>query len=137
MVSEMDAQVGRILETLEKSGLRENTLIIFAGDNGLAVGQHGLLGKQNLYEHSIRVPMIMAGPGVPSNVKTNGFTYLSDITPTVYEYLGIKAPSSVEGQIIFFCVQRSFQKHQEKYLQCLWPLEQEHQNGRRFQTDPV
>jgi arylsulfatase A-like enzyme len=101
MVSEMDAQVGRILETLEKSGLRENTLIIFAGDNGLAVGQHGLLGKQNLYEHSIRVPMIMAGPGVPSNARTNGFTYLSDIAPTVYEYLGIKAPSSVEAKSFF------------------------------------
>ena len=101
MVSEMDAQVGRIIETLEKSGLRENTLIIFAGDNGLAVGQHGLLGKQNLYEHSIRVPMIMAGPEIPSNVKTNGFTYLSDIAPTVYEYLGIKAPASVEAKSFF------------------------------------
>ena len=101
MVSEMDAQVGRIIETLEKYGLRENTLIIFAGDNGLAVGQHGLLGKQNLYEHSIRVPMIMAGPGIPSNVKTNGFTYLSDIAPTVYDYLGIKAPASVEARSFF------------------------------------
>ena len=97
MVSEMDAQVGRILETLEKSGLRENTLIAFAGDNGLAVGQHGLLGKQNLYEHSIRVPMILSGPGVPMNKKTDGFTYLSDITPTIIDYLQLPRPSSVEG----------------------------------------
>ena len=97
MVSEMDAQVGRILETLEKSGLKENTLIIFAGDNGLAVGQHGLLGKQNLYEHSIRVPMILSGPGVPMNKKTDGFTYLSDITPTIIDYLQLPRPSSVEG----------------------------------------
>ena len=95
MVSEMDAQVGRILETLEKSGLRENTLIAFAGDNGLAVGQHGLLGKQNLYEHSIRVPMILSGPGVPINKKTDGFTYLSDITPTIIDYLQLPRPSSV------------------------------------------
>jgi arylsulfatase A-like enzyme len=94
----MDAQVGRILEALEKSGLRENTLIVFAGDNGLAVGQHGLLGKQNLYEHSIRVPMIMSGPGVPINKKTDGFTYLSDITPTIIDYLQVKRPSSVEGR---------------------------------------
>lgn len=101
MVSEMDAQVGRIMEALYKSGLRENTLIIFAGDNGLAVGQHGLLGKQNLYEHSIRVPMIISGPGIPANAKTNGFTYLSDIAPTVYEYLGIKAPASVEAKSFF------------------------------------
>lgn len=98
MVSEMDAQVGRILETLEKSGLKENTLIVFAGDNGLAVGQHGLLGKQNLYEHSIRTPMIMSGPGIPVNKKTEGFTYLSDITPTIIDYLGINRPASVEGR---------------------------------------
>ena len=105
MVSEMDAQVGRILETLEKSGLKENTLIIFAGDNGLAVGQHGLLGKQNLYEHSIRVPMILSGPGVPMNKKTDGFTYLSDITPTIIDYLQLPRPSSVEGRSLLPVIQ--------------------------------
>jgi arylsulfatase A-like enzyme len=62
------------------------------------MGQHGLLGKQNLYEHSIRVPMIMSGPGVPVNKKTEGFTYLSDITPTIIDYLEVKRPSSVEGR---------------------------------------
>ncbi|HQS04155.1 MAG: sulfatase [Sphingobacteriales bacterium 17-39-43] len=105
MVSEMDAQVGRILEALEKSGLKENTLIVFAGDNGLAVGQHGLLGKQNLYEHSIRVPMIMSGPGIPVNKKTEGFTYLSDITPTIIDYLAVKRPSSVEGRSLLPVIQ--------------------------------
>jgi arylsulfatase A-like enzyme len=105
MVSEMDAQVGRILETLEKSGLRENTLIVFAGDNGLAVGQHGLLGKQNLYEHSIRVPMIISGPGVPVNKITEGFTYLSDITPTIIDYLQLQRPSSVEGRSLLPVIQ--------------------------------
>ena len=105
MVSEMDAQVGRILEALEKSGLKENTLIVFAGDNGLAVGQHGLLGKQNLYEHSIRVPMIISGPGVPANKKTDGFTYLSDITPTIMDYLQVQKPSSVEGRSLLPIIQ--------------------------------
>lgn len=98
MISEMDAQVGRILEALDKNGLRESTLIVFAGDNGLAVGQHGLLGKQNLYEHSIRVPMIVAGPGVPKSSRYNGFNYLSDISPTIYEYLKITPPGSVEAK---------------------------------------
>ncbi len=98
MISEMDAQVGRILAALEKNGLKENTLIIFAGDNGLAMGQHGLLGKQNLYEHSIRVPMIMAGPGIPKGKTYGGFNYLSDIAPTVYAYLGIPPPATVEGK---------------------------------------
>jgi arylsulfatase A-like enzyme len=105
MVSEMDAQVGRILEALEKSGLKEHTLIVFAGDNGLAVGQHGLLGKQNLYEHSIRVPMIISGPGVPFNKKTEGFTYLSDITPTIMDYLQVQKPSSIEGRSLLPVIQ--------------------------------
>lgn len=97
MISELDEQVGRIMEALEKAGLKENTLVVFAGDNGLAVGQHGLLGKQNLYEHSIRVPMIMAGPGIPKNKKTDNFTYLSDINPTIYDYLDIRKPATVEA----------------------------------------
>jgi arylsulfatase A-like enzyme len=94
----MDFQVGRILDALEKNHLKENTLIVFAGDNGLAVGQHGLLGKQNLYEHSIRVPMIIAGKGVPKGTVYKGFNYLSDISPTIYNYLDIPQPSSVEGK---------------------------------------
>jgi len=110
MVSEMDAQVGRILEALEKSSLKENTLIVFAGDNGLAVGQHGLLGKQNLYEHSIRVPMIISGPGIPVNKKTEGFTYLSDITPTIFEYLQIQKPASVEGISLLPVIQNPAKK---------------------------
>jgi arylsulfatase A-like enzyme len=98
MISEMDNQVGRILQTLKEQGLDKNTLIIFAGDNGLAVGQHGLLGKQNLYEHSIRVPMIISGPGIPANTRNNGFVYLSDIAPTIYNYLGIQPPPTVEAR---------------------------------------
>jgi arylsulfatase A-like enzyme len=98
MISEMDEQVGRILDTLDKNGLRESTLIVFAGDNGLAVGQHGLLGKQNLYEHSIRVPMILSGPGIPKNKTTNSFVYLSDIAPTIYDYLTITPPATVEAK---------------------------------------
>lgn len=98
MITEMDAQVGRILDALEKTGLIKNTIIVFASDNGLAVGQHGLLGKQNLYEHSIRVPLIFSGPGIPANVRSGAFTYLSDISPTLYDYLGLKQPSSVEAK---------------------------------------
>src|SRR5690606_6432095 len=73
------------------------TLVVFAGDNGLAVGQHGLLGKQSLYEHSIRVPMVFSGPFVPVNKQTNAFVYLSDIAPTVLDWLRIPAPSTVEA----------------------------------------
>ena len=98
MVSEMDAQVGRILEALDRSGLRHSTMIVFASDNGLAVGQHGLLGKQSLYEHSIRVPMIFVGAGIPVNKQTQSFAYLSDIAPTIYDWLGVEAPPTVEAK---------------------------------------
>ena len=65
MISHLDFQIGRIFEALEQSGQAEHTIIVFAGDNGLAVGSHGLMGKQNLYDHSTRVPLIFAGPGIP------------------------------------------------------------------------
>jgi arylsulfatase A-like enzyme len=97
MVSEVDEQVGRILSTLEWKGLRENTLIVFAGDNGLAVGQHGLLGKQNVYEHSVRVPLLLAGPGIPEGRRSDAFCYLLDVYPTLCQLLGIRTPTTVEG----------------------------------------
>ena len=100
MVSELDAQIGRILDALEASGLSENTLIIVAGDNGLAVGSHGLLAKQNLYEHSMRVPLILAGPGIPSNEQRSQLVYIFDIFPTIAELLEIPLPQTVDGESI-------------------------------------
>jgi len=67
MISNMDAQIGRILDALCASGHGTNTLVVFASDHGLAIGSHGLLGKQNLYEHSMRAPLIFAGPGITPN----------------------------------------------------------------------
>ena len=71
----MDEQIGRILDGLETSGMDKNTYIFFSADHGLGVGHHGLLGKQNLYEHSTRVPFIISGPGYQR--KTNFYTGLS------------------------------------------------------------
>jgi len=98
MISEMDAQIGRILDALETNGQLDNTLVILAGDNGLAVGSHGLLGKQNLYEHSVRVPLILAGPGIPSNERRDQLVYVFDIFPTIAEILNIPLPETVEGE---------------------------------------
>ncbi|MGM9507507.1 sulfatase-like hydrolase/transferase [Larkinella sp. GY13] len=98
MISELDAQVGRILDVLKKNGLLETTLIVFAGDNGLAVGSHGLLGKQNLYEHSMRVPLIMSHPALPQNRRVDALAYLADIFPTVTDFLGLPVPATVESQ---------------------------------------
>ncbi len=98
MISEVDAQIGRILDALDATGKRESTIVIFAGDNGLAVGSHGLLGKQNLYDHSMRVPLILSGPGVPEGEQRGGLVYISDIFPTVADLLGLAMPPTVEGQ---------------------------------------
>ena len=65
LISHLDSRIGDIIETLKKEGLFENTIIVYAADNGLAIGSHGLLGKQNLYEHSTKVPLIISGPGIP------------------------------------------------------------------------
>jgi arylsulfatase A-like enzyme len=98
MVSEVDEQIGRILEALEESGEYNNTIIVFTADNGLAVGQHGLLGKQNLYEHSVKTPLVIVGPQVPKNEKNSAFSYLLDLYPTLCELTGIKYPKSIDGK---------------------------------------
>jgi arylsulfatase A-like enzyme len=97
MVSEVDEQIGRVLDMLAKTGKDKNTIVVFAGDNGLAVGGHGLLGKQNPYECSIRVPLIFRGPGIPKGKKVDQYVYLNDIYRTVCEMSGINVPSTVEG----------------------------------------
>lgn len=98
MVNEVDVQIGRILDALEKNGMADNTIIVFAADNGLAIGSHGLLGKQNLYEESIRIPLVFCGPGIPEGKKTDAYCYLYDIFPTLCNMTGLSQPSSVEGE---------------------------------------
>ena len=98
-VTYLDAQFGRLIEALEKSNQLENTLIIFTGDSGLAVGQHGLLGKQNLYDDAgVHVPLILAGPGVPQNQRRSALVTTCDIFPTLCDLTGITTPTSIDGQ---------------------------------------
>ncbi len=97
MVSEVDFQIGRVLDALKSTGKEKNTIIVLAGDNGLAVGDHGLLGKQNPYEGSMRVPLIFQGPGVPKGKQVDRYVYLNDIYPTLCDLTGIEAPNTVEG----------------------------------------
>ena len=100
MISEVDAEIGRILDTLVEQKLLDRTLIIYAGDNGLALGSHGLLGKQNVYDDSMRVPMIIAGPGIAANLVDDRFVYLHDLLATVAALLGLDAPASSEGNVV-------------------------------------
>jgi arylsulfatase A-like enzyme len=96
MITHLDDQIGRILEALEKSGRAGNTVIVYAADHGLAVGSHGLVGKQNIYEHSMAAPLIFAGPGIPQG-QTTAFTYLLDIFPTLSNLAGASLPGGLDG----------------------------------------
>ncbi len=97
MITHLDHQIGLVLKALKDKGALENTVIVFAGDNGLALGQHGLFGKQSNYEHSIRVPFIISGPSVPSGERRDAYMYLLDIYPTLCDLVGIETPDSVDG----------------------------------------
>lgn len=96
-ISFIDQQIGRILDALEQSPHRDRTIVVFAADSGVARGSHGLIGKQNLYEHSIRVPLIIAGPGIPKGQHTQAFCYLLDVLPTLGRVCGVPAPAASEG----------------------------------------
>ena len=97
-VTGLDHHVGRIITGLQREGQLENTIVVFSGDNGLSLGEHGLFGKQNLYEFGgMHVPLVIAGPGIPKG-KTSAFVYLMDLLPTFSELAGAKTPEGVEGR---------------------------------------
>jgi arylsulfatase A-like enzyme len=96
-ISYLDMLIGRVLEALEASPHARNTLIVFAADSGVARGSHGLIGKQNVYEHSMRVPLIVAGPTIPANKTTDAMCYLFDVMPTLGALCGVTGPKTSEG----------------------------------------
>jgi len=96
MIEHMDTQIGKVLDALEDSGQADNTLIIFTSDHGLAVGKHGLLGKQNQYDHSVRAPFIIKGPDTPKGKTAKGMFYISSAFPTAVDLAGLEIPSSVQ-----------------------------------------
>ena len=97
MISHLDFEIGRIIQALKDRGDWENTIVVFSGDNGLAVGQHGLLGKQNVYDHSMRVPLIARGPGVQVDARDDRFVFISDLLPSLCELLELETPESCEA----------------------------------------
>ena len=96
IITHMDLQIGRILDGLENSGMADETYIFYSADHGLGVGHHGLLGKQNLYEHSTRVPFIVKGPDIPKDKKVSAPIYLQDIMPSSLLLAGSTIPEHVE-----------------------------------------
>lgn len=97
LITHLDEQIGRILDTLEELGYAENTLIVYAADHGLAMGSHGLLGKQSVYEHSMQCPLIFVGPDIPRGQESQTFTYLFDIFSTILGTAGVTPPNDVSS----------------------------------------
>ena len=96
IITHMDAQIARILQQLESTGQADNTWIFFTADHGLACGHHGLMGKQNMYDHSLRVPFMVAGPGVEAGSEIKEPIYLQDVMATSLDLAGVEKPEHVE-----------------------------------------
>lgn len=96
IITHVDQQIGRILDALDKSGKADNTIIIFSADQGLAVGQHGLMGKQNQYDHSVRMPFVICGPGIDAGRKIDALIYLQSLFATTCDMAHIETPKTVQ-----------------------------------------
>ena len=96
LITYLDQQVGRVLDALETSGRDKDTVVFLTGDNGLSIGQHGFMGKQNMFEHSMKVPLIAAGSGIPKGRQIDAPVYLQDIMPTALELAGAALPPHVQ-----------------------------------------
>lgn len=93
----IDTQLGRVLKRLEDMGELDNTYIFYTADHGISIGRHGLMGKQNLYQHTWRVPFIVKGPGIKPGSRVEGNIYLLDVLATLCDLASIQAPETNEG----------------------------------------
>jgi arylsulfatase A-like enzyme len=100
IITHLDAQIGKVIQSLKDKGTYDNTIIVLAGDSGLAVGNHGLIGKQSVYdEDGIHVPFIVSGGYVGAKGRRIGaLSYIHDIFPTVCDLANIEKPASVDGK---------------------------------------
>lgn len=97
MITQLDSQVGKLLDALDTSGLAANTVVIFLSDHGDYLGDHGIYGKGLSYESAIRIPFIMRGPGISSGHTVEGPGTLLDLAPTLLDWAGIEEPEGLTG----------------------------------------
>lgn len=116
MISHIDARIGDIIRALEDEGILDDTLIVFSGDNGLSVGQHGLMGKQNLYDNSIRIPLILSGPGIPADYRCEEKVLLMDMMPTLLDYAGAEIPEDLFAKDLMPILNDGAKGREEIYL---------------------
>lgn len=97
-IENIDNQVGRVIAKLEDLGELDNTYVFYTADHGIAVGRHGLMGKQNLYEHCWRVPFLAQGPGIKPGTNATGNVYLLDVLATLCDLAEVEPPKTNEGR---------------------------------------
>ncbi|MFZ9935667.1 MAG: sulfatase [Luteolibacter sp.] len=100
LVAALDENVGRVLDYLEESGLSGNTLVIYASDNGFFNGEHGFYNKMWMYEPSLKIPLIIKGPGVKAGSKPDEFAAMMDVAPTLLDFAGCGIPEDVQGRTL-------------------------------------
>jgi arylsulfatase A-like enzyme len=122
MISHHDAWIGRLLATLRATGAEENTIVVYTSDHGLALGSHGLLGKQNLYEHSTRVPLIMKGPGLPRGRRCTSLAYAFDLYATLCGLAGLASPDGLDSRSLLPALSPTMRSIREElgslYMDC-------------------
>ncbi len=97
----MDEGIGRVLDYLDESGLAESTLVIYMGDNGFLLGEHGLIDKRNAYEESMRVPMLAYAPGwLAPGSSVESLVRNIDIAPTILELAGVRPGHEMDGHSV-------------------------------------
>jgi arylsulfatase A-like enzyme len=97
VITGLDFHIGRLVRRLQELGELDRTIIVFSSDHGLAVGSHGLMGKQNLYEHSMKAPLVFAGPQIRRG-QSDALVYLMDIYPTICDLVGARVPDRLDGR---------------------------------------
>lgn len=141
MVSHLDDRVGDILRTLEARNMTDGTVVIYTADHGLALGQHGLMGKQNLYDHSIHVPLMMAGPGIASGQRVPELVWHGDTTATLLELSGVAPEFASDGISLVPALRGESLPDSRRYLGAAYRFAQRSvQDGRwkliRYRTNP-
>ena len=137
LITYMDRQLGRVLDALQKTGLAGNTCVVITSDHGLAVGEQGLMGKQNLYDCSVRMPFIISGPGIAAGRRIDALMYQHCLFPTLCDLAGIPTPATVQFPSLqpllsgerarlfdsIYCAYRGFQRmaRTDQYKLILYP----------------
>jgi arylsulfatase A-like enzyme len=97
MITHLDKRIGDIVQALEDRGIADDTIVVYTADHGISIGQHGLMGKQNMYDHSVRIPFILRGGGLPADRRIDALIQQIDIYPTLCELAGLTPPQAVDG----------------------------------------